>query len=300
MTSALLVTGAGGVLGSRLVTRVAEDRTTQIVATFRGRTDRLMTPPPAGVQYVRCDLSSRAELTELFSKRRFGAVVHAAASLPATGADNFDSTLQDNIVAQAQLVSAARAGGVALFIFCSSISVYEPFTDFDEDATPNPLNTYARSKYIGEQILQMAAGKPMAGVSLRLAGLHGPDRADGVVHNMISAAHRQVPFSVTEPDSRFRLCFIDDAVDAISNILRMPSPPRRACYNIAGRDTYTLSALAKRIWLLTSSSSEIHEVRPSPARNMVMPILRAEQDLDYRPRGLDEHLNKMIARVRGS
>lgn len=300
MTSALLVTGAGGVLGSRLVTRVAEGRTSQVVATFRDRTDRLMIPSPDEVQYVRCDLSSRAELTELFSKRRFSAVVHAAASLPAAHVDDFDSIVRNNLVAQAQLVSAARVGGVSLFIFCSSISVYEPFTRFDEDETLNPFGTYARSKYIGEQILKMATGEPMAGVSLRLAGLHGPDRTNGVVHNMISAAHRHVPLSVTEPDSRFRLCFIDDAVDAITNILRMPSPPRRACYNIAGRDTYTLSALAERIRFLTSSSSEIHEVRPSPARNMVMPILRAEQDLDYRPRGLDEHLNEMIARVRGS
>jgi nucleoside-diphosphate-sugar epimerase len=87
-------------------------------------------------------------------------------------------------------------------------------------------------------------------------------------------------------------------VDAVLNILRMPSPPRDVRYNIAGRDSYTLGALAERICLLASSPSEIHEIRPSPIRNMVMPVTRAEQDLGYRPRGLDDHLKEIIVRVR--
>lgn len=297
MSFVLLVTGAGGVLGSRIVERLAEDPALEIIATFRRPVGCLTAPPPAGVQYVQCDLSSLTDLAELFSKRQFRAVIHAAASLP-TGPDNFEAIVRDNIIAQAQLVSAARTGGVSRFIFCSSISVYEHCAGFDEDVSLRPSGIYARSKYIGEQILQMATGGPMVGISLRLAGLHGPGRASGVVHKMISAACQNLPISVTEPDSRFRLCFTDDAADAILNILRMPSTPRGICYNIAGRDSYTLRALAERVRLLAASSSEIHEAHPSPIRNMVMPITCAERDLGYRPRGLDDHLNEMIRRIR--
>lgn len=301
MTSALLVTGAGGLLGARLVERLAEDSAVEIVATFRTQTDRLMPRPPAQVHYVRCDLASRSDVADLFSQRHFGAVVHTAASLPARGPDNPAPALRDNVVALANLVSAAHAGGVSRFVFCSSIGVYEPFTSFDEDTPLNPFGAYARSKYVGEQILQLAAGGDgsMAGISLRLAGLHGPGRTGGVVHHMISAACQHMPLSVAEPDSRFRLCFTDDAVDAIMRALRAALPMHHACYNIAGRDSYTLSALAERIRFLTGSSGEIREVRPSPARDMAMPISRAARELGYQPRGLDSHLIEMIEAVRG-
>ncbi|MGE0093986.1 MAG: NAD-dependent epimerase/dehydratase family protein [Alphaproteobacteria bacterium] len=297
MTLNFMVTGASGFLGSRLVECLAKDKSISIFATFRDRTDRLMSPVPTNVQYTRCDLSSQVALTSLFSRARFSAVIHTAAVIPTTAAGDFEAIARDNLVAPIHLISAARTSGVSRFIFCSSISVYEPFEGFSEDAPLNPLSIYARSKYIGEQILKMAAGERMVGISLRLAGLHGPGRANGVVHHMVSAAHKHAPILVTEPNSRFRLCFIDDAIEAVLKILHMPTPPRHACYNIAGRDIFTLRMLAERIRFLTASSSEIREAPSSPVRNMVMPILRAECDLDYRPRGLDEHLREMIARV---
>lgn len=297
----VLITGANGFLGSHLVESFAEDSELSILGIYHRKREKLPSRCSVGFSYQQVELANRENTYEIFKNNSVEAVVHTAASISTRSDSNYIvEALENNVRSQANLVSAAIDYGCKRYVYCSTISVYGPAPEGNGLLTESHPKTftdiYGWSKYAAEEILRVKAQEQriMNGVTLRFAGIHGGDRESGVIYRMLSAALLGEPIQVDEPESRFRFLFIDDAVEAIKLALFTPLPARYNCYNVAGREIYTLGELAAEIKKIIGSSSEIHANPGGSSRNQALDISRIERDMNFCPTTLSQNLQRLV------
>ena len=234
----LLVTGANGHLGGFLCAELAQ-RGMALVATGR-RSEKVV----ANVAYQQCELDRPEEVDQLLGRIACDAVVHCA-----TQKDGEDGIpfVRNNLVATINLAEASRRHGVRRFIFASTISVYEGEGPFQEDSPTRSENPYALSKIAAEHTLQLLARDDFRVVTLRLAGLHGKARKDGVINSMIRDAVSGRALKVHEPELCFSFTFMEDFSETTITLLELAWPTPYAVYNLASPDTMSLSQLAQLI-----------------------------------------------------
>lgn len=184
MTS-VLVTGAGGFLGSALVKDLLESGH-HVRALVRRRTASSF---PAVVDLVVGDIRD----PQCTKQAAIGcqAVVHLAGQAHALDDEAMtDEDYQDvNVGGTKHLLDGAVAGGVQRFIFVSSVKVFGESTAgcVDEEALPAPRTPYARSKWTAEQLVAAyAKGSSLTTLSLRLPLVYGPTQK-GNLYRMIEA-----------------------------------------------------------------------------------------------------------------
>lgn len=299
MTNSILVTGANGFVGASLIGRLAEAGHT-VCGTVRENRDRLPSHPPKNIDFVSCDLADRDAVRRLFDKRRFDTVIHTAARLGPQNAPDFGSlAARDNVCAHVNLVEQTVQSESPRYIFCSSISVYEGEPEriegFRESDVVRPTTLYGWSKYAAEEFLRSVSGRgnDFRAVSVRLSGIHGPGRNSGAVYHMLRAARAGENLSVNEPESRFRLLFLADTVEALVLLIDAPLPVPYSCYNIASQEIFTLRQLAETVISKVGSNSQIIEpdAGDPPRRNQVMDTSLAELDLGFTGQSLDACLD---------
>lgn len=138
----VLVTGAGGQLGAYL--RPELERAGYIVLGLGRR-------PKAGVDVI-ADLSSMDRLQRALEGRAFGAVIHAAAFTDVDGCErDSDLAREMNQIGSRNIARLARDRG-AWMVGVSTDFVFDgkggaPYT---EEAWPEPISEYGRSKLLGE------------------------------------------------------------------------------------------------------------------------------------------------------
>ena len=126
--------------------------------------------------------------------RDVDAVVHLAAISNDPMGDRYeDVTLEINYRATVALARLAKAEGVRSFVFASSCSLYgrSELDAVTEEARPNPLTTYARSKWLAEQELADLADPTFTITSLRFGtacGMSDRLRLDVVLNDFVAAA----------------------------------------------------------------------------------------------------------------
>lgn len=299
----LLVTGAGGFIGSRLAETLVCDGH-EVTGTWHHNKNRIPAAPAGNSEFVKLDLCDDGSVERLFSEKQFDAVIHCAARLVSGRNEGELATIvRDNVLAHARLIDAVVGSGCGLFMNCSSISVYggkgAPEGGYRESDTA-PVSPYGWSKRTGEQLLDIAVEQQdgLQAISFRLAGVHGVGRSTGALHGMTEAALAGEPIRVSEPKSRFRWLFIDDLITACRLALAERTPEKHAIINLASSDEFTLGELAERIKATADSSSALELGQSSAPRNEVMNIDAARDLLGYRPQSLDAALDSYIAASR--
>jgi len=305
MSLRILVTGANGFLGSRLIKTLLNKEDIFVCGIYRHGVENLVKTSCKNLVYIRCDLTEKTPISAIFQRYHFDAVIHTAASISSSnGYDYTVKALRDNVITQVNLVSESLECHSQRYIYCSTISVYDSSNKkeqgFVEEDLPGPNNVYGWSKYIAEEILRIPAQCQfhMKSFTLRLSGIHGPGRQSGVVYTMIRSALSGKPISIDELKSRFRFLFVDDAVQAILlTLFSKPTEPHK-CYNVAGKEIYTLGELAKEIFDLTGSSCHIDYHKTGRIRDQVLDIAKIQKELGFRPRSLKENMSAIINEVK--
>ena len=155
----ILVTGANGFVGRRLVESLSADPTTTVYAASRRPLDTVL----RNVTHVQLGDLASDELAE----RLFGidVVVHLAARVHVmneTYADALAKFRHANVAATALLAESAAAAGVRRFVFVSSVKVNGEETPrdgaFRSTDAPCPHDPYGVSKLEAERELQRITG----------------------------------------------------------------------------------------------------------------------------------------------
>lgn len=147
----ILITGANGLLGQKLVALYSQDSNTTLIATARGD-NRL--PESDLYRYVSMDITQKEEVMRVISTEKPDVVIHTAAM---TNVDQCEVEKEacwaQNVYSVSYLVDACHAVDAFLvhlstdFIFDGADGPYK------EEAAPNPLSFYGWSKLAAEHIL---------------------------------------------------------------------------------------------------------------------------------------------------
>ncbi len=123
----------------------------------------------------RCDLSRPEALSALVDEVRPSVIVNAAAYTAVDKAETeVDLAMTINGDAPRELAIAARRHG-ALMVHFSTDYVFDgrKLAAYDEDDQPNPLNSYGRSKLVGEDAVRTAGGDYLIFRTSWVYGAHG-------------------------------------------------------------------------------------------------------------------------------
>jgi nucleoside-diphosphate-sugar epimerase len=220
----VLVTGAAGYLGCRLVQRLAAVGA-EVLAVDRFYFGRDGIPQHANIRWIDADARDVAALPV----DRVDAVISLAAYSSERAAATFpDEAWSVNVTARGALAARARRCGVRRFVLPSSSNVYgTSVRPLDESARPAPRSVYGKTCLAAEEAVRREAAAGFEVIVLRQATLHGWSpkmRFDLVVNNLARLAAAGEPLPVAG-DGRQRRPFahIDDVVSAHVHALRAPA-----------------------------------------------------------------------------
>lgn len=167
----VLVTGAGGFIGSHLVDdQLARGREVIALDVDLGRLEHQRENQHC--RQVTGDIRDAALVESVVPG--IDVVFHlASAHLEVNKPDSYFEEI--NVTALERLVEACRAHGVGRFVHCSSVGVFGSLNELpaDESTRCNPTIIYEKTKLAGEKVLRRTA-EDLDYVVLRPAWVYGP------------------------------------------------------------------------------------------------------------------------------
>jgi nucleoside-diphosphate-sugar epimerase len=295
----ILVTGAYGFIGSRIVERLLE-MGHDVTAMDNKETYGVITTEELQKLYTwrqrnwtktvaraEGDVTDRNDVLSAF-KPRPDYVIHLA-SYPRAKIVNNDPWIgvQNVIGGTVNLLWHCQHMPVKKFVFVSSSMIYGHFSDGTrEDAVTKPNNLYGEAKLTAERFVkhyQQQHGIDYAVV--RPSGVYGPgDMEDRVLSKFFSNAMNDRTITVHDGDNKVDFTYIDDTAEGI--IKATLSEVSNRSFNITAGNATSLRTAAEKIIALTGSKSEIvdtgaHKLYP---RRGTLDITRAKDLLGYEPK----------------
>ena len=317
MNGRVLVTGASGFVGRRLVSHFVNAGCAPVRAAYR-------TPPTAPTPGVEiCSVGDLGGDTDWYAALDgVDTVVHCAARVHVmhdTAADPLDAYRRSNVEGSLQLARSAVEAGCRRFVFISSIKVNgestAPGCAFTEAHVPAPVDPYGVSKLEAEQGL-FALGQQggLEVVVIRPPLVYGP----GVSANFLSLmrfVEWGVPLPLRGVDNRRSLVGLDNLVDLVSLCIRHPAAAGEVFLAADGEDVSTpalLTGIARemgrspRLFLLPSGlMSRVARGLGREALfarvcgSLVLDTSKARSVLGWQPPdSVDEGLRKTVAAYR--
>ncbi len=147
----ILVTGSNGLLGQKLIQKLAGSPEVEVIATAKGE-NRL--PFTEGYRYCTLDITDKSNVEEVFGIHRPDVVIHTAAM---TNVDQCETEKEGcwklNVTATEYLLDASEKAE-AFFLHLSTDFIFDgaegPYT---EEAEANPVSFYGWSKYAAEKLV---------------------------------------------------------------------------------------------------------------------------------------------------
>jgi dTDP-4-dehydrorhamnose reductase len=169
----VLVTGANGLVGNRVVSRL-DAAGEKVVAVGRGRGREL----PSRVEYVEVDVSRGNALRELVTSTAPRGVVHCAAMTDVDACENDPAQAWAvNVGATEQVALGCRDAGARLVALSTDYVFDGERGPYSEEDAPNPRGVYARTKYVAEQAaLLLAPDCAVPRVAVVYSGRRGAKR----------------------------------------------------------------------------------------------------------------------------
>ncbi|MFY0605649.1 MAG: SDR family oxidoreductase [Cyclobacteriaceae bacterium] len=147
----VLVTGANGLLGQKLVSLLGTKKDVEVIATGKGAC-RLVA---GSHHYLSADLTSQADIEDIFARYQPTHIIHCAAMTQVDDCEqNPEACHKVNVLATEMLVQQAKKAN-AHFLYVSTDFVFDgtagPYQETDQ---PNPVNIYGQSKLKAETMVQ--------------------------------------------------------------------------------------------------------------------------------------------------
>ncbi len=147
----ILVTGANGLLGYKLIQLLASKTEIIPIATGRKKINEL----PAGVQFYELDVTNHDQTLAVLSLTKPDVVIHTAAM---TQVDQCETERElcwkANVMGVENVIEACERNNSHLVHVSTDFIFDGSYGPLDETALPKPVNFYGESKLAGEQAVQ--------------------------------------------------------------------------------------------------------------------------------------------------
>jgi len=291
----VLVTGAAGFLGSRLVERLlGQGHRVTGVDCFtdyydpeikRENLSQAMSQP--GFRLLEWDLAEH----DLGPLPEPEVVYHLAAQagVRASWGKDFGVYLRQNLLATQRLLERYQARPPKRFVYASSSSVYGDAERYptSEDDRPRPFSPYGVTKLAAEHLcLLYQRNHGLPAVALRFFTVYGPrQRPDMGFHRFFEAVRAGRPLEIYGDGTQSRdFTFVEDILDAVEAAGAAGTPG--GVYNVGSDRPVTVLEVLDKIRTVTGETVEV-TFRPKmagDAPHTASDITRARRDLGYEPR----------------
>ncbi|MFC3798982.1 NAD-dependent epimerase/dehydratase family protein [Cohnella sp. GCM10012308] len=258
MTRAL-ITGATGSLGRATALRLAAAGWTVTGVGRNAEAGRRLAA--SGIAFRRIDLGMQPEETaEACAGQDY--VIHCAAlSSPWGRYRDFEAA---NVAGTSHIAAGCLRHGVRRLIHISTPSVYFDYSDrlnLKENATlpRRPVNAYAATKLIAEQVVQEAAGRGLDAVILRPRAIFGPEDGSLFPRLMRVNERRGIPL-IGGGQALLDLTYADNVVDALEAACLAPSSAAGQVFNISNGEPIRLIDLLRRLFALLELPLRTREI----------------------------------------
>lgn len=278
-TQTILVTGASGLLGSRVVPLLARSLPeARIIAATRN---------------ICGDLRNK----EFWSKlpRTITNVIHLAAFIPWKPEQKNDGrVVPENLIPIEMLVEYSRGWPeLRQVIYSSSVSVYCPTGEWlAESSTIGPTSLYGKAKQQGEDLFN---SMPVPVATLRFSSLYARGQYEGtVLPIMVKRAQQRQDLLIFGDGTRTQdFLHCEDAAHAIQLALQHDAS---GVYNIGTGTPVTMTQLAETVnhVFANGESKIIYQAPRDDDPGIKLDVSKAKRELNYEPRiPLDCGLRKL-------
>lgn len=210
----VLITGAGGFIGRRLIHALQSDHQADITALARHPLEM------EGVRSCLCDVLDADAVEDAFRERAFDYVVHlAAVTAHSEIVDNRQATFEINLRGTMNLLNSFnRHCRGAQFIYASTGKVYGRTNEMpiSESAAVNPTNILGKSKRITEEVIDFCAVPENRYLICRIFNIYGENqKRNFVVPTIIDQLDRDAVQLGALKDLRDYL-YVDDLISALT------------------------------------------------------------------------------------
>jgi UDP-glucuronate 4-epimerase len=325
----VLITGAGGFIGSHLSTRLLDEGATVTgidnlndyysVDLKRDRVAGLIKQDE--FSFIEGNIDNEIFVDGLFKDETYTHVVNLAAQAGVPySLENPRAYVQSNIVGFLNILEASRHNDIRHLIYASSSSVYGLNETHPSTATQNtehPVSLYAATKKSNEMMAHAYShlfGLPTTG--LRFFTVYGPwGRPDMAIYIFTKAILEGKPIDVFDRGEAQRsFTYIDDIVEGITRTVnRIPEPdpswsptapdpssssgPYRI-YNIGNDETVTVNRVIEGLEKIIGKKAIRNDLpeRKGDVRTTYADISALEKEIGYRPKTkVEEGLAKFVA-----
>ncbi|MDR4494364.1 MAG: NAD-dependent epimerase/dehydratase family protein [Nitrospirales bacterium] len=296
--SHVLVTGAGGFLGTNIVKRLIQDGA--LVRGILHRRNPQYKHP--NIEYVTADLTNMEDCRRAVEGMDYVFMCAANTSGAAVMATQPLAHVTPNVVMNAQMLEASYQARVKKFLFISSSAAYPPSGDrpvaesemFDGDPYEAYFSVGWMKRY-AEVLCRIYSEKikdPMKTVVVRPSNVYGPydkfdpDRSHVTAALIRKVIERQAPLEVWGTGDDVRdLIYVDDFIDAV--MLAMKKIEGFEPVNIGYGDGFRIRDVLNT--LLEVDGFQDARVVVNPAKPSMIPIRlidvgKAKALLDFTPR----------------
>jgi UDP-glucose 4-epimerase len=286
----VLVTGATGFIGDRLVRRLG--RIHEVVALARPGA-----APGGDVAWVEQDLAGPLRIEALPDK--LDAVVHLAQSrLYKQFPEGAEDVFEINAHSTFRLLEYARQTGVSRFIFASTGGVYGSSDKaVSETDRLNPLNFYLSSKYSAESLVK-SYDNFFTTVIFRFFFVYGPGQRQMMVPTLLGRVLSGQEIVVEgNPGLRMNPIYVDDAIAVFEPALQLEQSD---LFNVAGEESVTLTGLISVMEDVTGNQARLEHAPAAQPGDLVGDNSRMKNVLGVTPQtslrdGLAAMVEAMVA-----
>ncbi len=287
----ILICGSNGLLGQRLSLLLSNNTAYEVLNTSQERSfvydHRLF-------DYTQLDITQKGDVKSLVSSFQPSVIINAAAATNVDWCETHrEETWSINVVGVENLVEAARKVG-ARFIHVSSDYVFDGKNGpYAEDAKPNPISYYGKSKLASENAARMGG---IAHAIVRTIVLYGTG---------LQVKNNFVLWVLQSLRSGQRIRVVDDQVsnpthvsDLAHAIVRIFEMERTGVYHVCGRESlsrYDFAIKTAKVFGLDCSlidrikTSALAQSAPRPLVSGFV-TLKAETELGIKPMDVEEGL----------
>lgn len=296
----VLITGANGLLGQALVTRMCRFPDYDVLATAR---DERLKVPGASCGYAPLDVTDTEAVENLFEDFTPSVVVNCAAM---TQVDDCETERERcrrvNAEAVETLAENCRRTGARLVQLSTDFVFDGEDGPYDEDARPAPVNYYGKAKLAGENAAR-AAGVDQWAVA-RTVLVYGTGHALGRSNILLWLLDElRAGRSVQVVTDQIRTpTYVTDLAAGVEKMVRHEAD---GIYHLAGRELVSVHEFALAVAEVYDLDAGLVEQTDRTAftqpaeRPLVTGLitLKAETELGYRPRELRPALRHLRARL---
>jgi len=289
----ILVTGANGLLGQKLVYRMKWMNNVQCIATAKGE-NRLL--DHAGYEYYDGDITDHSRMREIIIQSKPDVIIHGAAMT------NVDACETETEVCK--MINVAAVENLANICDEKNIHLVHVSTDFimdgkngpyDENAEPNPLSYYGWSKLEAEKIVQKMKSPWAILRTVLVYGIVDNMSRSNIVLWVKGSLEKKQTINVVNDQWRTPTL----AEDLAEGCLLAAIKEATGIYNISGNELMSIYEIACKVadhygfdksLINPIDSSTLNQSAKRPPRTGFI-IDKAKRELGYEPSSFEESLN---------